>query len=74
MPPALSRKPVWGMHDRQGPEAMVMLSDGAAVALSEAGLSVADGKTITGRQLTEQGLAIKLPTSPQVVWIAYQRV
>jgi hypothetical protein len=71
---ALARKPVWGMHDRQGPETMVMVSDGAAVPLSEAGLSVADGKTIAGRQLTEQGLAIKLPTSPQVVWIAYQRM
>ena len=71
---ALARKPVWGMHDRQGPETMVMLSDGTAVPLSEAGLSLADGKTISGRQLTEQGLAIKLPTSPKVVWIAYQRV
>jgi len=71
---ALARNPVWGMHDRQGPETMVMLSDGAAVALSDAGLSVADGKTITGRQLTEQGLAIKLPPSPRVVWIAYQQV
>lgn len=71
---ALARKPVWGMHDRQGPETMVMLSDSAAVPLSEAGLSVADGKAISGRQLTEQGLAIKLPTSLQVVWITYQRV
>lgn len=71
---ALTRKPVWGMHDRQGPETMVMLSDGATLPLSEAGLSVADGETITGRQLTEQGLAIKTPTSPQVVWIAYQRM
>ncbi len=71
---ALARKPVWGMHDRQGPETMVMLSDGAAVTLSDAGLSVADGKTITGRQLTEQGLAIRLPTAPRVVWIAYRQV
>ena len=57
-----------------GPETMVMVSDAAAVSLSDAGLSVAEGKTISGRQLAEQGLAIKLPESPKVVWITYQRV
>jgi hypothetical protein len=57
-----------------GPETMVMLSDAAAVPLSDAGLSVADGKTISGRQLTKQGLTMKLAESPQVMWIAYQRM
>jgi hypothetical protein len=70
----LARKPVWGSHDMLGPETMVMLSDAAAESLSDAGLSGADGKTVSGRQLTEQGLAIELPKSPQVVWIAYQRM
>jgi Right handed beta helix region len=71
---ALARKPVWGSHDMLGPETMVMLSDAAAVPLSNAGLSVADGKTISGRQLTKQGLTMKLAESPQVMWIAYQRM
>jgi len=70
---ALARKPVWGTHDMLGPETMVMLSDAAAVPLSDAGLS-ADGETISGRQLTEQGLAMKLAEYPKVVWITYQRV
>ena len=71
---ALARKPVWGSHDMLGPETMVMLSDAAAVPLSNAGLSIADGKTISGRQLTKQGLTMKLAESPQVMWIAYQRM
>jgi Right handed beta helix region len=71
---ALARKPVWGSHDMLGPETMVMLSDAAVVPLSDAGLSVADGKTISGRQLTEQGLTMRLAESPQVMWIAYQRM
>jgi len=69
----LARKPVWGSHDMLGPETMVMLSDAAAVPLSDVGVS-AYGQTISGRKLTEQVLPMKLAESPKVVWIAYQRV
>jgi hypothetical protein len=71
----LARKPVWGMHDRSGPETMVMLSDASAVPLSDVGPAFAEGKTtMNGRDLMEQGLSIKLPTSPKVIWVAYQGV
>jgi hypothetical protein len=34
-----------------------------------------DGKTgMSGRELIEQGLPVKLAGSPQVVWIVYRRV
>jgi hypothetical protein len=50
------------------------LSD--VVPVSEvARIGYMDGKTgMSGRELTEQGLPVKLAGSPQVVWIVYRRV
>ena len=70
----LARKPVWGMHDMLGPGTMVMVSDADGVPLPDAGVSLDNGtKSLSGRELMEQGLSVKLPDSPKVVWIAYQR-
>lgn len=70
----MARKPVWARFDRFGPETMVMLSDAVSVPLSEAGLSLKEGKTsMSGRELMERGLSTKPDQTPKVVWIAYQR-
>jgi len=37
-------------------------------------LALAEGNTMSGRALIEQGLPMRLDRSSQVVWITYQRV
>ena len=52
-----------------------ILSGHAVLPLVELGLPVVDGRTaMTGRNLLDTGLALKLGKPSQVVWIAYQVV
>jgi len=52
-----------------------ILSGHAVLPLVELGLPVVDGRTaMTGRNLLDTGLALKLGKLSQVVWIAYQVV
>ena len=64
----LGPSPVWG----QG--SMAMLSNVAPLPLSDLGSALAEGNTMSGRELIEQGLPMRLDRSSQVVWITYQRV
>ena len=71
----LAPSAVWGPPDPVEPARMPMLSHVVPVRLSEVGLAIEDENTkISGRKLMEKGLSMKLAHSPQVVWIAYQRV
>jgi len=60
--------PVWG------PGSMPMLSDVVPLPLSNVGLALGEGNTMSRRELIEQGMPVRLAKSPRVVWIAYQRV
>lgn len=52
-----------------------ILSGHAVLPLVELGLPVVDGRTaMTGKDLLDTGLALKLGKSSRVVWIAYQVV
>jgi hypothetical protein len=65
---------VWGPPDPVEPAKMPMLLNVVPSRLSEVGLATEDGKQrITGRELMVKGLSMKLPSSPQVIWIAYKR-
>jgi len=52
-----------------------VLQSSDVVALSLAGTASAGGRsTMTGRELMERGLPVKLAQkTPQIVWIIYQR-
>lgn len=64
----LGPSPVWG------PGSMPMLSNVLPLPLSDVGLALGEGTTMSGRELVEQGMPVRLAKSRQVVWIAYQRL
>jgi hypothetical protein len=64
----LGPSPVWG------PGSMAMLSNVVPLSLSDLGLALGEGNTMSGRELVEQGMPMRLAKFPQVVWIAYQRL
>jgi hypothetical protein len=54
---------------------VLLLSEVLPLPLSDVIPVAVDGKTgMSGRELIEQGLPVKLAGSPQVVWIVYRRV
>jgi hypothetical protein len=50
------------------------LSNVVPLPLSDVGAVLVEGKTMSGGELTERGLEMRLAKSPRVVWIVYQRV
>jgi hypothetical protein len=50
------------------------LSKVVPLPLSDVGAVLVEGKTMSGGELTERGLEMRLAKSPRVVWVVYQRV
>jgi hypothetical protein len=66
---------VWGPPDPDKPASMPMLSNVISVLLADIGLALDESEAkVSGRKLMEQGLSINAVKSPQVIWIAYQRL
>ena len=66
---------VWGPPDPDKPASMPMLSNVIPVPLADIGLALDESEAkVSGRKLMEQGLSINAVKSPQVIWIAYQRL
>jgi hypothetical protein len=58
-----------------GPGSMNMLSNLVPLPLSSLGLDSANDKTIvTGRELLEKGLTLRMGKTDQILWITYQRI
>ncbi len=71
----LAPSEVWGPPDPDKPASMSMLSNVISVPLSDFGGALGEGEAkVSGRKLMEQGLSINAVKSPQVIWIAYQRL